>query len=310
MVSFCEIEQFKDYGKCLKITNGCIEALVTLDIGPRIISFSFVNGRNVMFSNRGELAKCSGKEFDEYYYEGAEFENFGGHRLWLSPESLPETYYPDCTPVDYETVGDTVRFTPQPQTENGVALAIEITMHPEEPEMKVEHFATNISKTEKEFALWALTVMDRGGVEIIPQNTNDTGLLANRRIVMWPYASFNDDRFFLDDRYITLAQDENADAAFKVGVDCNTGVGYYVIGDVVFKKEYNHIIDGNYPDGGVSYETYTNKTFLEFETLSELKKLQSNETATHTEMFSLYKKPCDFDRKNPKEIADFISKLK
>ncbi len=78
--------------------------------------------------------------------------------------------------------------------------------------------------------------MDQGGVEIIPQNTLDTGLLANRRIVLWPYASINDDRFTLGDEYLTLKQQPGAERAFKIGVDCNAGIGYYVLNDVVFFK--------------------------------------------------------------------------
>ena len=50
-MNYSEI-QYKDYGKCLKIDNGLIEAIITLDVGPRIISFSFIRGENIMSSNR------------------------------------------------------------------------------------------------------------------------------------------------------------------------------------------------------------------------------------------------------------------
>lgn len=33
MVSIKEIESFKDYGRCICVTNGVIEAYVTVDIG-------------------------------------------------------------------------------------------------------------------------------------------------------------------------------------------------------------------------------------------------------------------------------------
>lgn len=309
MVTIKEVECFKDYGKCLSIDNGIICALVTLDVGPRIISFSFINGTNVMFSDRKALALNDGKEFDEFYYKGAAFENFGGHRIWLSPESLPETYYPDCNPVKYVINGNVVTLTPPPQKENGMALQLELTMHDKKPEMQVKQIAKNISDTEKEYALWALTVMDQGGVEIIPQNTLDTGLLANRRIVLWPYASINDDRFTLGDEYLTLKQQPGAERAFKIGVDCNAGIGYYVLNDVVFSKKYSHNIDGVYPDGGCSYETYTNGVFLEFETLGELKRIAPNNSIEHTELFTLQKKPCELDPKDMQSVKNFVNKL-
>ena len=52
MVSIKEIESFKDYGRCICVTNGVIEAYVTVDIGPRIIRFGYVDGQNMMCSNR------------------------------------------------------------------------------------------------------------------------------------------------------------------------------------------------------------------------------------------------------------------
>ncbi len=308
MVKFNEVANYKDYGKCISICNGIIEALVTIDVGPRIISFSFINGKNVMNDNRDAFDPVCGKEFDTHYYPGAKWENLGGHRLWASPESLPETYYPDTEPVDYTINGNTITFTPPPQKENGIAFEIDITMSETAAEMSVMHKGKNISNSNKKFALWALSVMAPGGVEIIPQNTNDTGLLPNRSVVIWPYADIRDERLFIGNKYITLKQTSDG-RAFKLGTDCNAGVGYYCLGDVVFAKKYQHTIGAEYPDGGVSYETYTNETFLEFETLSPLKELSQNEEICHEEIFSLYKKPCDFDPTDEKSIEQFITKL-
>ncbi len=310
MIEIKTIESYKDYGKCLSISNGIIETLVTTDIGPRIISFSFVNGKNVMNDNRGAFAPVEGVEFDKHYYKGAKWENFGGHRLWTSPESLPETYYPDCQPVDYVINGNTVIFTPPQQKENGIALSLEITMSENSAEMCVLHKGKNISKENKEFALWALSVMTTGGVEIIPQNTCDTGLLPNRRIVLWPYADVRDDRLFVGNKYITLKQDITATTPFKLGIDCQAGVGYYCLDDVVFSKKYEHNPNANYPDGGVSYETYTNEAFLEFETLGTLSIVAPNEEVCHEETFALYHKPCDFKPDDENSIQDFLTKLK
>ncbi len=39
MVSIRKIDSFKDYGQCICISNGTVEAYVTVDIGARIIRF-------------------------------------------------------------------------------------------------------------------------------------------------------------------------------------------------------------------------------------------------------------------------------
>ena len=309
MLKIKEIENYKKYGKCLSISNGSIEALVTLEVGPRIISFSFVGQDNILFSEREEFEQMGGKEFDEHYYKGAQWENYGGHRLWIAPESLPETYYPDNLPVEYTIDGNSVLFKQKPQKENGIEISIEVIMDNKKPEMSVKHYGKNISDGQKEFALWPITVMDKGGIEIIPLNCDDTGLLPNRNITFWPYTNINDPRFYICNKYITLSQDASNSNAFKIGVDCHSGIGYYVIGDNVFCKEYTHAIGGNYPDYSASYESYTNETILEFETLSTIHNVNPSETITHSEKWKLYSKPCELDPKNEESISKFISSL-
>lgn len=43
----CEIKEleFENYGNCLSVSNGMIEAVVTIDVGPRIIYFGFIGRR-------------------------------------------------------------------------------------------------------------------------------------------------------------------------------------------------------------------------------------------------------------------------
>lgn len=310
MLKFIEIENYKEYGRCLSISNNSIEALVTIDIGPRIISFGFKGQENILFDERYKFEPMGGEKFDAHYFKGAAWENLGGHRLWIAPESLPETYNPDINTVEYSISGNMVEFTQAPQTANGVQISLEITMDEQKPEMTVKHKGKNISNANKEFALWPITVMAQNGIEIIPLNTNDSGLLPNRNLTFWPYSKLNDPRINISNRYITLKQDPNNTDAFKIGVDCNQGVGFYVLNNTVFSKEYTHTMFGNYPDFSASYESYTNETILEFETLSPISIIAPNEAIEHTEKFVLYKKPADFDISTDKKIDDFIKNLK
>ena len=309
-VTVTEIPSYENYGRCVRIANAAAEALVTVDVGPRVIKFARTGGVNVMFNDLPREAVNAGADFDRHFYPGAKFLNYGGHRMWLSPESSPETYYPDNDPVPYEIVENGAVFTPKPQAENGVALQIEIRMDSDAPSLDVVHRATNIGKASKTFAPWALTVLDQGGTEIIPLNTHDTGLLANRAVSIWPYADLRDDRFYFGHRYATLRQDPDAKAAFKIGFDNFAGRGYYAIGDTVFIKTYypNHP-DGVYPDNGMSFETYTASLFLELETLGELKEMVPGETAAHKENWKLAVNPGSFDARDDDAIASYLEKL-
>lgn len=307
MISVKEISDYKGYGKCIEISDGKVNTVVTVDIGPRIVFFGFCGKDNIMNDEKDLFSPMKGEEFDKYYYKGAEWNIYGGHRMWLSPESLPGSYYPDNDPVSYKITDSGVVLVPKPQKENGVAYEIELSL--DNGNLFIHHRCKNISEKLQQFAIWALTVSARKGIEIIPMNTNDTGLLANRFMAIWPYTDLQDERLYLGTKYVTLKQTDK-DKAFKLGFDNMSGTIYYVLGDTVFSKQYaaNHP-DGRYPDGGCSTETYTCKNFTEVETIGELCDVESGQTIEHIEKWSLFEKPCDFDERNDDSIEEFLSKL-
>ncbi len=311
MITAKEIGNFKEYGKVLCVSNGVIEAYVTIERGPRIIRFGFVDGQNIMCSNRKCFTPKSDKEFTDFFGEGKCWENLGGHRIWLSPEAYPQTYYPDNDPVKYEITESGAIFTPAAEVENGVQKQLEIKMDSNNADMQVIMRVTNISNADKEFAIWGLSVSEKGGTVIIPMNTNDTGLLANRIVAVWPYTDMNDSRIYWGKKYVTVKQDENAQGPLKLGFDLNCGTVYYCLGEDIFRKSYKtlHLDGAVYPDGGCSFETYTNSDMIEVESLGELKVVAPEETVEHTEGWSLVKKPCEVDFRNDDSIDGLLSKI-
>ena len=141
-----------------------------------------------------------------------------------------------------------------------------------ENEIKITMGVRNISDKAKKFSICGLSVSATGGTAIIPMNTNDTGLLSNRIVSVWPYTDLSDDRIFYGKRHITLRQDVTAKTPIKLGFDLNCGKVHYVLGDEVFTKSYETLHPtAKYHDGGCSFETYTNDKFIELESLGELK---------------------------------------
>ncbi len=310
MITVKEENAFKNYGKVISISNGVIEAKVTVDLGPRIIYFGFVGSQNFMNDNREFFGTKTDAQFEEYFGKDTYWENLGGHRIWLSPESYPETYSPDNYAVKYEITKCGAVFTPIPETANGVQKTLEVKMSENSAEMKVIMNVTNISGSDKEFAIWGLSVAATDGTLIVPMNTNNTGLLSNRIISVWPYTDLSDDRIFYGKRYITLRQDTAKAAPIKLGFDINKGKIHYVLGEEVFTKSYKTLHPtAKYPDGGCSFETYDCDGFIELESLGELKTVKPNETSVSEEMWTLCKKPCEVDFKNDDSIGAFCDKL-
>ncbi len=304
------LDSYKDYGRVMRVTNGVIEAYVTLDLGPRIIRFGFVDGQNLMNANRDEFEPRTDAEYEAYFGKGKKWENFGGHRLWVSPEAYPKTYSPDDSIVGYEVTEYGAIFTPKAECENGIQKQIEIKMDKDDANMQVTLRVKNISEKPQEFSVWSLSVAEKDGTLVLPMNDNDTGLLPNRIISVWPYTDLRDDRIYFGSKYATVRQDISRTQPIKLGFDLNKGTAYYCLGEDIFAKVYEtHHSDATYPDGGCSFETYTNEAFLEIETLSPLKSVKPQETLSLTEHWSLHKKPCEVDFKDDKSIDNMLKKI-
>lgn len=305
-----EIKNYSDYGRVLSLNNGVIEACVTVDAGPRIIYFGFVGGQNIMCDNRAAADPKNDAEFESFFGKGKKWEILGGHRIWVSPESYPQSYYPDLTPVKYEITADGAIFTPDAELETGFQKQLCIRLDPDDANMQVSMRVTNISDAEKEFAVWGLTVSATGGTLIVPMNDNDTGLLANRNISVWPYTNLSDSRLHFGERYVTLRQDTGISRALKLGFDLNQAEAYYCLGDDIFRKAFEtYHPNEKYPDNNCSFETYTCATFLENESLSPLKKVPAGETLSLTEHWSLHKKPCEVDFTSDESIDRLLNNL-
>lgn len=309
MVVVKELESYKNYGRVVSISNGVIEAYVTVDIGPRVIRFGYIGGQNIMNDNRNDFSGKDDEVFQNYFGKGKHWELLGGHRIWTSPESYPETYYPDLDKVEYTVTENGAIFTPCAETENGMQKILELKMDPDDTNMQVKMTVKNICDKDLEFAIWGLSVCEKDGTLIIPMNDNDTGLLANRNMSIWPYTDLSNNRIYFGKKYVTVRQDRNM-GPMKLGFDLNRGTAYYILGDDVFCKHHstNHP-DGVYPDNNCSFETYTNEVFIEVESLSELKVVKPGDDISLTESWSLCKKPCDVDYKSDDSIDNFLKKL-
>jgi hypothetical protein len=80
---------------CYRLSNGTVEAIVSTDVGPRILRYGFVGEENVL----GEYPDL------KVVSELGAWTAYGGHRLWTAPEAMPRTYSPDSLPVEFRIDG-------------------------------------------------------------------------------------------------------------------------------------------------------------------------------------------------------------
>ena len=268
-------------GRTLELSNGKIVVGVTLDVGPRIIKLQKPDGENLMFE---DVSDNVNKDVSAVYGEGKKWHIYGGHRIWLSPESL-ETYYPDNAPVVSELKPNGAVFTPPAWTERGVQPVLDLEFAPDgalEGRMRVK----NISDVKQKLCVWGLTVMKCGGTLTLPLSTEDTGFLANRNLVLWHYTDIRDPRLTIANDRIILTGSTDAESPLKIGTYLNEIRAFYRYGDTLFTKECISK-PGEYPDFTCNFETYTSELIHECETLSAAEEVAPGEEIIHTEKWRL-----------------------
>jgi hypothetical protein len=292
-----EKTDYQGWKNNLRIANGETELIVTLDIGPRVISYKLAGGKNVFKEFPDSLGKTGGKDWVAY----------GGHRLWVGPEDLTRTYAPDNGPVKYREL-DTggVRFTPEPDVEYGVQKEIDLTLSSTGSRVDLVHRIINVGKEPTDLVPWALTMMAPGGVEVIPlppkkphpgppaNAKSPADFAPNQHLTLWPYFDFKDPRWSFGSKYITLRQDSKRGPT-KIGLAHQLGWVGYLNGGTLFVKRFTYEDGKPYPDGGCNFETFSNQDMQEIETLGPLVKLPPGGKAELTEHWELHPDVKDFN---------------
>ncbi len=287
-----EIVSFKKYGKCLRLDNGKIEAMFTLDVGPRLIKFNCSGKENMLFN---DIERCV--DVSSLFGEGVKWHTYGGHRMWVSPEEMPKTYYPDCEPVNYDIKEEdgkvTVTLTPPPQRINDLQHKWIVTISDNEDTLTLDHYLTNVGKETVKKGIWGITVTDKNGIAVLRQPERKTALLPDRHVVFWPYTRMNDERILLGEKFIALQQDPaDTQVPAKIGYTNMEGklycFNYGQAMSISYTPDYEN---GEYPDFNVSTEVYTNKAILEIETLGHIGNILPGQTVSHRETWQAV--PCE-----------------
>lgn len=267
----------------VRLANERAEVLVSTDYGPRIIRYALAGGENVL----GEVPPAEQGKPTPF---GDDWHIYGGHRLWHAPEDPVRTYWPDNHRVAAEVHGLTVTVTQPVEPHTRLEKQMEITLDPASTRVTVLHRITNRGAFDVELALWAMTVMAKGGRGIYPNAPFvpfPEGLLPARPLVLWPYTKLGDERWRFGDRYLQLRQDPSRPDPQKIGMYSEEGWMAYLWRGLVFVKSYEPR-PGAHADFGCNTETFTDHTILELETLGPLARIPPGGAAEHVERWSLF----------------------
>ncbi|HUT37655.1 MAG TPA: hypothetical protein VNE39_29510 [Planctomycetota bacterium] len=274
---------FLELPNCRELTNDTVEVVVTTDIGPRILHYGFRGAENIL-----GLCPPGAKVATEL----GDWRPIGGHRLWTAPEAIPRSYVPDSGPVRCEKLSDfAVRLVQPVEAPTGIQKEMTVTLDPAGAGVTVLHRITNKGAWGIEVAPWALTIMNGGGTVIIPQEpfrSHDDCLLPARPMVLWRYTDLSDPRFTLGPKYLRLRTDDSLAEPQKIGVADKQGWAAYLRQGTLFVKQFPYKDGQTYPDCGCNCESYTAGSFIELESLGPMRRLESGQSAEHTEEWHLF----------------------
>jgi len=280
-----KIEQidYKGWPNSFRISNGTVEAVVTGDVGPRVIRYGFIAGRNLFKEFDGQIGR-SGE---------AEWQPRGGHRLWFGPEDRIKTYAPDNGPIDIAIRDGVLEATGAVEPLTGLEKKITIRMAAAGTAVELVHQLRNAGGEPFPLAPWCLTMCAPGGVGIHglpPRGDYAHNLLPTGPLVLWAYTNFADPRWKLLEKYVVLRQDPANDTPQKIGsYNPETWGAYLLHGELFVKKARATSAPAAFPDYGCTFETFTNAGFLELETLGPMVDLKPGESVAHTECWRLHR---------------------
>ncbi|MFU0833506.1 MAG: DUF1861 domain-containing protein [Oscillospiraceae bacterium] len=280
-----EIE-YENFGRCIKITNGILDCIVTIECGPRIVHFGFTGEKNIFYTDLERKYKHLTDESTSVSSKNSVYYLYGGHRLQVC--RTLQTDLPDNQPVVYGVLSEGVTFTPPQPKQLAVQLSFEIIMGKEAADIMVVHMAKNCSRKSMILGLRPATLLEGGGIAVIPQNRKAQPRRPDRTINLWPETDINDARISYGNRFLTVAQIMGNQTALRIGTNNLPGWTAYAGNNFTFVKRIVPNPQAAYPDSGSSCEISLSEDFAELSSLSPMYEIKPGETIRHVENLSLY----------------------
>ena len=262
-------------GECLYADNGVAEVGIPQEYGLRIGRFALCSGPNVFYEQPADA---------DYLTTPEGWRVRGGHRLWLAPES-ERCYYPDNDPVEWRVEGNHILGVQREDPRLGVRKHMILTFG-EGARIEVLHRVENTRNEALRCALWGISSMAPGGVQRLRLPLRSGGYNPLHHLSLWDYTSLGDPRaeYALDG---IILRHRPLEERYKIGVGHPLGAVEYENDGGTFALEYPVNPELEYPDGGVSYETFMCRHMVEMETLSPLKIIPPGGSMEHRETWTL-----------------------
>lgn len=269
--------------------------------GPRIVRLGLTGSEENLLAETPDMG---------WQTPTGRYELMGGHRLWFAPEDPDRVAVPDTDGLILETDASGLRLTGTAEPLTGLVRSIVVGLDPASAAVTLRHELRNSGPAAIELAPWAITQLPLGGVVLLPQPAALDGhhIHPNRSLVLWPYASWADERLDLRDGLIVVHAD--AGRRLKIGYLNESGWIGYLRAGVLIVRRFEPAVGRRHPDLGCNVETYCRDRFLELELLGPLAELLPGASVVHVERWEVSRIATARERgAAPVEIQDALTLL-
>ena len=272
-----EIVQDGARGRVLDLTHGKIRIGIALDYGIRVAHLSCAGKRNLYYEQPVDGS--------DGFVTTDGWRLRGGHRMWPTPENHL-VYCPDNDPVDYEIEGNSVTITQKPEPWLHIQKILKLTLE-EGGTVLLEHAIKNVGTEPQTHASWGINTLAGGATaETFYGGGIKSDMQPGRVLSFWGETSLADPRLTIKKDQI-IAKHLPVSDYFKLGMYCSTGKA--VLHNFGQRLEITFAVPAmeDLPDCGCNFELYMCQSFMELETLGEVKTITPGETVCHWERWSL-----------------------
>jgi len=271
---------YKDWQEAYTLTINDMQMVVVTEVGPRVMSLSVGGGENILFND------------DALEIQAGDWRIYGGHRFWISPETVV-SYAPDnsaCVVKQQDGV-----FSAMAPVAPDTLLQKRFEILEQDGKFLLRHVVRNTGTMLYQGGLWGLTCVNPTGKVFFPWG-RPGNVWETKSIQYWPKwgGTHTSD--------VASSQWKQTSDLFVIeptGEEGKVGTAGYegFIGlsrpDCTFFKCFTHLEGANYPDNGCSVEAYTCSAFIELETLSPSYILYPEEEFSHAEHWFITSRTVD-----------------
>jgi len=284
-----------------RITSGHLALDFLTRAGPRLVGLR-LEGRS-----ENLLAELPQVHWSSPH---GDYRVYGGHRLWIGPESAARTYVPDDQGVTVREAGARLELIGGREAPTGIRKSMTIELATDRPRLSIIHGIVNEGSQVLDLAPWAITQMPLDGTAFLPQARGvfgpedpDAQYQPKGHLVLWNYARWDDPRLDIRDRFV-LVQARPGLPPCKIGMFNTAGWAAYLRKDTLFCKRFSPEPARPHVDHFCNLEVYCNDEVLELETLGPLVHLGPGQRTEHIERWELVPGlPADLDHDQVAEIV-------